>query len=129
MKKSFNFVLHLMLMLVILSEARSIWIGIAERTRYLAVFPGAIGALYYLTLAMSFAAGLNCVMIWLKKRWAVWLNILIGLCSISLIEIVQGPRINEWIVLFACATTSVLPLALWGLRGRNRVRPKHFQRG
>ena len=121
MKKFLNFVLHLMLLLIVLSEINSIWIGIAHKSRYLTVFPGTIGALCYITLVTSFAAGVNCVMIWLRKRWAVWLNILIGLWSISLIEIVHGPRTNEWVVLTACTTTTVLPLAVWGLRERNRM--------
>ena len=119
MKKFLNFVLHLMLLLVVLSELNSIWIGIAHRPRYSAVFPGAKGALYYVSLLTSFAAGTNCIMIWRRKRWAVWLNILIGLWSIGLIEVVHGPRNNEWVVLMACSTTTVLPFAIWGSRERN----------
>jgi hypothetical protein len=113
MRKTLTLILHLMLLLVVLSALNSIWIGVANKPRYLSVFPGAVGALYYLTLLTSFASGANCVMIWRKKRWALWLNILIGLWSISLIEIVHGPRNNEWIVLIACATTTVLPFWLW----------------
>ena len=113
MNRVFTFILYLMLCLVILSTIHSIWIGIADQARYLAVFPGATGALYYLTLLTSFAAATNCVMIWRRKQWAVWLNVLIGIWSIVLIEIVQGPRVNEAIVLIACATTTILPLMLW----------------
>ena len=108
-----------MLLLVVLSTINSIWIGVANKPKYLTVFPGANGALYYLTLLTSFTAGANCVMIWRRKRWALWLNVLIGIWSISLIEIVRGPRNNEWVVLIACATTTILPLCVWGSRERD----------
>jgi hypothetical protein len=113
MKKVLGVILRLMLLLVVVSEINSIWVGVADKPRYVAVFPGAAGALYYVTLFTSLAAAMNCLMIWRRKRWAVWLNILIGLWSISLIEIVGGPRNNEWLVLIACATTTILPFALW----------------
>ena len=113
MRQVLNFILHLMLLMVVLSEINSIWVGIAHKAQYQAVFPGAAGALYYLAQATSFAAGGNCILIWRRKRWAVWLNILIGVWSITLIEILHGPRINELIVLAASTVTTVLPLVVW----------------
>ena len=113
LRTTLNLVLHVMLLLVLLTELRSIWTGVADKPRYLAVFPGAVGTLYYATLVTSFAAGVNCVFIWLKKRWALWVNAIIGMWSIALIEIVRGPRVNEAIVLVASTVTTVLPLLLW----------------
>lgn len=105
-----------MLLLVVLSSIQTIWFGMTNRSAYTAVFPGATGALYYICLLTSLAAGLNCVFIWLRRRWAIWLNVLIGIWSIILIEIVGGPRFNELVVLIACATTTLLPLVVWGPR-------------
>ena len=113
MKNRLKLVLRLMLILVVLSSVQSIWIGLTNRPRYLRVFPGAMGGLYYLTLLTSFGAGANCVAIWQTRRWAVWLNILIGAWSIALIGIVGGPRANQWVVLAASATTTVLPFLVW----------------
>ncbi|MBI2992622.1 MAG: hypothetical protein HYY48_00405 [Gammaproteobacteria bacterium] len=56
------------------------------------------------------------MMIWLRKRWALWLNVLIGIWSIALLEIVRGPRINAAVILVACATTTLLPLVVWEKR-------------
>jgi hypothetical protein len=118
MRTILNFILHLMLLLVVLSSINSIWTGIAHKEKYLAIFPGANGMFYYLSLLTSFVAGLNCLMIWRRKRWALWPNILIGIWSISLIVIVHGPRNNEWVVLIACTITTVLPFAVWGSHKR-----------
>jgi hypothetical protein len=108
-----------MLALVVLSSIQSIWIGLADKAAYLKVFPGAAGLLYYVCLLTSLVAGVNCVFIWIRKRWALWLNVIIGTWSIALVEIVGGPRMNELVILVACATTTLLPLALWkpGLDG------------
>ena len=113
MKNTLKVILRLMLILVVLSTIQSIWIGITNKPRYLAVFPAAGGGLYYLTLLTSCAAGANCVAIWRRKRWAVWLNILIGFWSITLIRIVGGPAANQWVVLVASATTTILALLVW----------------
>jgi hypothetical protein len=111
--KVLNWVLHVMLGLVVLSAINSTWIGIADKPRYLTAFPGAEGALYPLSLLTSFISAANCIMIWQRRRWALWTNMLIGIWSISLIEIVGGPRSNELVVLIACATTTGLPFWIW----------------
>jgi hypothetical protein len=102
-----------MLLLVVLSSIQSVWIGLTQSARYLAAFPGAHGALYYVTLVTSAIAGVNCILIALRQRWAIWTNVAIGAWSIALLEIVQGARINQIVVLIACATTTILPLILW----------------
>lgn len=116
MNKALGIILHLMLALVVLSSLQSIWIGLSDRAAYLNVFPGAAGALYYVCLLASLAAGVNCLFIWLRKRWALWLNAIIGAGSIALVEVVGGPRMNELVILVACATTTLLPLVVWGMR-------------
>jgi hypothetical protein len=106
-------VLYVMLLLVVLSSIQSVWIGLTQSERYLAAFPGAHGGLYYITLLTSVAAGANSILIGLRQRWAVWTNVAVGAWSIMLLEVVHGARINQAIVLVACATTTILPLALW----------------
>lgn len=113
MKRILNTFLHLMLLLVVLSSIQSVWIGLTQSARYLAAFPGALGSLYDVTLLTSAIAGANCILIALRRRWAVWANIAIGAWSIALIEIVHGARINQLVVLIACVTTTILPLILW----------------
>jgi len=106
-------ILYLMLASVIVSTFQSVWIGIADKAKYLSVFPRATGILFPATLLTSVLAGANCILIWQRRRWAVWLNLVIGVSSIAQIELVGGPRLNEAIVSVACATTTGLPLLLW----------------
>jgi hypothetical protein len=111
-----SLVLHVTLALVVLSEANTVWIGATDPARYRTAFPGATGPLYVATLSTALLAGVNAVMIWMKKRWAVWLNVVIGLTSIGLIEIVRGPRATMAVVAVACAISTALPVALWRSR-------------
>lgn len=113
MKRVLFAALYLMLLLVVWSSIQSVWIGLTQRAQYLAAFPGADGGLYYVTLLTSVAAGANSILIALRRRWAVWTNVAVGAWSILLLEVVQGARINQVIVLVACATTTILPLVLW----------------
>jgi hypothetical protein len=113
MKQVLYVVLYVMLLLVVLSSIQSVWIGLTQRARYLAAFPGADIGFYYVTLLTSVAAGANSILIALKLRWAVWTNIAVGAWSVVLLEIVEGARINQAIVLVACASTTILPLILW----------------
>src|ERR1700730_16156685 len=112
-RRILSIVLYVTLLLVVLSEVNTLWIGVTNPARFRYTFPGATGALFVVALSTSLAAGLNAVMIWLRKRWAVWLNIVIGLWAMGLIEILQGPRVNELVILVACALSTALPLVLW----------------
>lgn len=76
-------------------------VGLADRPRYQTVFPGARGILYWTVLWASFAAGLNSLFIALRRRWALWLNPLIGVISLALLEATRGPRGNELVVVAA----------------------------
>jgi len=116
MKGMLTAILYLVLASVVLSTSHSVWVGIAEKGRYQNVFPGAQGVLYWITLLASLLAGVNCVFIGLRKRWAILLNPLIGLLSIALIEIVAGPRANEVIILVACAASTGIAWHLYGRR-------------
>lgn len=114
MKRAMYLVLYLVLAAVVLSCFRSVWIGLADTVGYQRAFPGAQGVLFGSTLLVSFLAGLNAIFIGLHKRWAIFVNPLIGLASIILIEIVQGPRTNELVVFVACLLSTVMPWYLWG---------------
>jgi len=116
MKRILGIIAYAVLLSVVASSAHSLWIGLAEKARYQDVFPHAKGVLYWITLSASFAAGLNCIFIALRKRWALWLNPLIGLGSIVLLDAVGGPRSNEAVVLVACTLSTALPWYLW-MRG------------
>ena len=52
-------------------------------------------------------------MIWLRRRWAVWLNLFLGLWSIALVAVVDGLRVTQLVILVACAVTTFLPMILW----------------
>jgi hypothetical protein len=105
--------LHVSLLLVVVAEANSVWIGITDTPRYLAAFPGATGPLFAATIATSAAAGVNALMIWLRQPWAIRANLVIGPLSVALIELARGPRANELIVAVAWALTTFLPLVVW----------------
>ena len=66
-----------------------------------------------LTAWTSAAVGATAIMIWLHRRWAVWLNLFLGLWSIALVEVVEGPRVTQLIILVAWAVTTFLPIILW----------------
>jgi hypothetical protein len=111
--RALSCVLHVSLLLVVVAEANTVWIGIADPPRYVAAFPGATGPLFAVMIATSAAAGVNALMIWLRQRWAIWLNLVIGPWSVALIELVGGPRATEVVVLAAWALTTFLPLVVW----------------
>ena len=109
------------LLLVVWAEASSIWVGLTDRPRYAIAFPAATGALYWVTIATSLAAGLNAIVLWVPRPWAIALNVAIGAWSIILIEIVGGPRVNQAIAGIACAVTTTLAWLVWrkiGIRSR-----------
>ncbi len=103
-------VLRVLLLLVILAEANSLLQANINPSKYMMVFPGASGFLFYLSQLTSFAALANCIMIWLWKKWAIWTNVIIGVWSIILVQIVEGPPVNQIIIL--AATVGILLLSL-----------------
>lgn len=105
--------LRVVLLLVIAAEINTVRIALTDPSRYVATFPGATGPMFFATLATSLAAGLNAVLIWFRMRWAIGLNVLIGLLSIAMIELVRGPGSSQLVVLSTCAVTTLLPMILW----------------
>lgn len=103
-----------MLLAVAVSCFRSVWLGIVDRPRYEAVFPGAEGALYWVTQGLSLAAASNAIAIGLRRRWAILANPAIGLLSIAAMEGARGPRANEAVVLVACVLSTGIAWQVWG---------------
>jgi len=117
-RRGFTILLHLVLLSVVVSCFHSIWVGLMAPERYHAVFPGAQGAMYWVTQSLSLAAGVNSILIALQKRWALLINPAIGVLSILVIEVVRGPRVNEVVVLVACTLSTAIAWWLWGVRSR-----------
>jgi hypothetical protein len=61
MKRVFALCLYLILTAVILSEARTVWVALSDRDRFEAVFPGAVGAMFYVAVVTSVCAGADAV--------------------------------------------------------------------
>jgi nitrate reductase NapE component len=118
LKRVIALCLYLILAVVILSEARTVWVALTVRTRFEAVFPGAIGVMFYVAVITSVCAGANVVAVWLRQKWAVWANVVIGLWSIVLVALLGGPRSSQ--IIIACATLGVLIFSL--------LLPERFQR-
>lgn len=110
MKRVFALCLYFILTAVILSEARTVWVAPSDRARFEAVFPGAVGAMFYVAVVTSVCAGVNAIAVWLRQKWAVWANLVIGLCSIGLVALLGGPRSSQSIIL--CATLGILIFSL-----------------
>jgi hypothetical protein len=110
MKRVVAVCLYLVLTAVILSEARTVWVALNDRTRFEAVFPGAVGAMFDVAVVTSVCAGANAVALWLRQKWAVWANLVIGLWSIALVALLGGPRSSQ--IIIACATLGVLIFSL-----------------
>jgi hypothetical protein len=117
-RRASTLLLYLVLLSVVVSCFHSVWVGFTARERYQAVFPGAQGPMYWATQSLSFAAGVNSILIALRKRWAILVNPAIGVLSILAMEIVQGPRVNEVVVLVACTLSTGIAWWLWGVRSR-----------
>jgi hypothetical protein len=90
-KRIITLCLYIVLAAVILSEIRTVWIGLTDPGRFANVFPGATGPMYYLAVTTSACAGLNAIAVWLRQRWAIWMNVFIGVWSIVLVHIMGGP--------------------------------------
>src|ERR1700730_12013566 len=110
MKRLITFCLYFVLAAVVLSEVRTVWIAISAPDRFRQVFPGAVGFTFYITVVTSTSAGLNAIAVWLRQKWAVWANVVIGAWSILLVGIIGGPRTSQ-VVIF-CASASVMILSL-----------------
>jgi hypothetical protein len=113
LKRTLTAILYIVLLVVALSAVHTIWIALADTARYQRVFPGARGPLYWITVGASAVAGLNALLIALRRQWAVWLNPVIGLWSIGLLRAVGSPTANQAIVLAACFVSTFLPWYLW----------------
>jgi hypothetical protein len=110
MKRVFALCLYLILTAVILSEARTVWVALNDRDRFEAVFPGAVGAMFYVAVVTSVCAGADAVAVWLCQGWAIWANLVIGLSSTVLVTLLGGPHSSQIIIL--CATFGVLIFSL-----------------
>ncbi|MFL6721940.1 MAG: hypothetical protein ACJ8FT_09095 [Sphingomonas sp.] len=113
MRRFLMIVFYVTITLVVLSEARTVWLALAERQRFIDYLPPVAGASLPVFVATSAAAGLNAVLVGARVRWAVWLNIAIGVWSIFLLEIIGAPQANAWIVAIACAVTAGVPFLTW----------------
>src|SRR5215470_6125975 len=110
MKRLVALCLYLVLAAVILSEARTVWVALTDRARFEAVFPGAAGAMFYVAVLTSVCAGANAIAVWLREKWAVWANVVIGFWSIGLVALLGGPRSSQ--IAISCATLGVLIFSL-----------------
>ena len=104
--------LRILLLMVIVAEVNSILQANINPAKYVLVFPGASGFLFYFSQFTSFAALVNCVMIWLWKKWAIWTNVVIGVWSITLVQILEGPPVNQMIILIATSGVFLLSLSV-----------------
>ena len=119
MKRLLDAVLYVLLLAVVVSCLRSVWIGLFDVARYRAAFPGAVGVLYPATLIASFGAAVTAVFIAFRKRAAVLANPFVGFASILLLEFAHGPRINQLVVLTTTTLTTVIPWYLWFIGSRS----------
>jgi hypothetical protein len=110
MKRVVALCLYLVLAAVILSEARTFWVALTDRARFEAVFPGAAGAMFYVAVLTSVCAGANAIAVWLRQKWAVWANVVIGFWSMGLVALLGGSRSSQIAIL--CATLGVLIFSL-----------------
>lgn len=113
MRRALLIAFYTTLALVIVSEARTVFVALIERDRFVATVPAARGAWLRVIVATSAAAGLNAILVGLRIRWAVWVNLAIGAWSILLLILVRAPLTNAAVVAVACAVTVGVPLLTW----------------
>lgn len=111
-------ILYVMLLLVVISEARTVFVALAEKDRFIQALPGTAGRWFPVFVATSAAAGITAILVGARMRWAVWLNLAIGLWSILLLVVIGAPAVNALIVLVACAVTTGVPFLTWMRDGR-----------
>jgi hypothetical protein len=110
--------LRLALALVIWAELSSLWVSVTDPARYAIAFPKALGAWYPITQLTTLLVAVTAVLLWLGQRWAIALNVALGVWSVVLIGITEGPLVNQLIVMTACTVTTALALVQWkGRRG------------
>jgi hypothetical protein len=113
MRRALLILFYVTATLVVVSEARTVWLALADKQRFLDLLPGTNGPFFAVFVMTSALAGLNAVLVGLRLRWAVWLNIAIGIWSILLLQLVRAPLANSIIVAIACGVTSGVPLITW----------------
>jgi hypothetical protein len=110
MKRVAALCLYIVLAAVILSEAQTVRVATTDRARFKSMFPGAVGVMFYVAVITSACAGGNAVAVWLRQKWAVWTNVVIGLWSIVLVTLLGGRHSSQ--ITIACATLGVLVFSL-----------------
>jgi hypothetical protein len=106
-------ILYATLALVVISEARTVFLAMFEPERFLRALPGVARAWLPVIIATSAAAGIAAILVGARVRWAVWLNLAIGLWSILLLNLVRAPATNSAIVSAACTISVGVPLLTW----------------
>ena len=101
MRRALLILFYVTATLVVVSEARTVWLALADKQRFLDLLPGTNGPFFAVFVMTSALAGLNAVLVGLRLRWAVWLNIAIGIWSILLLQLVRAPLANSIIVAIA----------------------------
>jgi hypothetical protein len=86
-----------------------------------------VGALHTVTQLTTAIVAITAVLLRLGKRWAIAVNVVIGVWSVVLIQIAGGPFVNQEIVVFACAVTTALSLAV--ARRRSGLTASHVGHG
>ena len=103
-----------MLAAVVASEINTLRVAFTDPARFALAFPGARDDIhFYAAVVTSAAAGLNCILIAFRQRWALLTNAVIGVWSIVLLRLLGGPVANQIVIAVACATTTLLPLVVW----------------
>jgi hypothetical protein len=100
--------LRVALAVVIWAELSSLWVGFTDRARFAIAFPRAEGALFAAAQITTALVAVTAVLLWLNRRWAIPLNVALGVWSVVLIQVAQGPVVNQLIVITACAVTTAL---------------------
>jgi hypothetical protein len=113
MRRPLTILLYLTIALVVVSEARTVMVALLDHARFVRALPGTEGPFFAVFVATSAVAGINAILVGARLRWAVWLNILIGLWSIFLLLLVGAPLLNALVVAVACTITVGVPLLTW----------------
>ena len=119
--------LRVALTLVIWAELSSLWVSFTDPARYAIAFPAAVGPWYAVTQVTTMLVAITSVLLWLGQRWAIPLNVALGVWSVILIQITDGPFVNQLIVVIACTVTTALSLVV--LRTNANSRARALERG
>lgn len=113
MRRVLYVVVYVLLAAVVVSCLRTVWVGVTDVARYRRAFPGAQGALFWFTMLASILAAANAMLIGIRIKGAILANPLIGLVSVILLEMVDGPRSSQVTILVASTLTTAIPWYLW----------------